>query len=134
MADSVMKWYVVRAIGGQENKVKSYIETEISRLGLSDFVSQVLVPKEKVIQIRDGKKINKETTRTENTRGETKRKELGETELNDQKYTGRTEVEFLLPHESALFIQLVLTYLLRYRHTHGPTLRIYSHDLIKTLN
>ena len=47
MADSVMKWYVVRAIGGQENKVKSYIETEISRLGLSDFVSQVLVPKEK---------------------------------------------------------------------------------------
>ena len=60
MADSVMKWYVVRAIGGQENKVKSYIETEISRLALSDFVSQVLVPKEKVIQIRDGKKINKE--------------------------------------------------------------------------
>ena len=55
-----MKWYVVRAIGGQENKVKSYIETEISRLGLSDFVSQVLVPKEKVIQIRDGRKINKE--------------------------------------------------------------------------
>ena len=32
MADSVKKWYVVRAIGGQENKVKSYIETEISRL------------------------------------------------------------------------------------------------------
>ena len=60
MADSVKKWYVVRAIGGQENKVKSYIETEISRLGLSDYVDQVLVPKEKVIQIRDGKKIHKE--------------------------------------------------------------------------
>ena len=60
MADSVKKWYVVRAIGGQENKVKSYIETEISRLGLSDFVEQVLVPTEKVIQIRNGKKINKE--------------------------------------------------------------------------
>ncbi len=60
MADSVMKWYVVRAIGGQENKVKSYIETEIDRMGLSDYVSQVLVPKEKVIQIRNGKKINKE--------------------------------------------------------------------------
>ena len=42
MADSVMKWYVVRAIGGQENKVKSYIETEIARIGLSDFVSQIL--------------------------------------------------------------------------------------------
>ena len=60
MADSVKKWYVVRAIGGQENKVKSYIETEISRLGLSDYVEQVLVPTEKVIQIRNGKKVNKE--------------------------------------------------------------------------
>jgi len=60
MSDSVKKWYVVRAIGGQENKVKSYIETEISRLGLSDFVEQVLVPTEKVIQIRNGKKMNKE--------------------------------------------------------------------------
>tara|TARA_B100000767_G_C19588097_1_gene460222 strand:- start:47 stop:598 length:552 start_codon:yes stop_codon:yes gene_type:complete len=60
MAESIKKWYVVRAIGGQENKVKSYIETEISRLGLSDFVEQVLVPTEKVIQIRNGKKISKE--------------------------------------------------------------------------
>jgi len=60
MTDSIKKWYVVRAIGGQENKVKSYIENEISRLGLSDYVDQVLVPKEKVIQIRNGKKINKE--------------------------------------------------------------------------
>lgn len=60
MADSVMKWYVVRAIGGQENKVKTYIETEISRHGLSDYVSQVIVPMEKVIQIRNGKKINRE--------------------------------------------------------------------------
>ena len=60
MADSVKKWYVVRAVGGQENKVQAYIETEIARLGLSDYVDQVLVPKEKVIQIRDGKKIHKE--------------------------------------------------------------------------
>jgi len=60
MTDSSMKWYVVRAIGGQENKVKSYIETEISRVGLSDFVSQVIVPTEKVVQIRNGKKINRE--------------------------------------------------------------------------
>ncbi len=60
MADSVKKWYVIRAIGGQENKVKTYIENEIARLGLSDYVDQVLVPTEKVIQIRDGKKVNKE--------------------------------------------------------------------------
>ena len=61
MSDSsVMKWYAVRAIGGQENKVKTYIENEIARLGLSDYVSQVLVPTEKVIQIRNGKKYHKE--------------------------------------------------------------------------
>lgn len=60
MADFVKKWYVVRAIGGQENKVKNYIENEITRLKISDYIEQVLVPTEKVIQIRDGKKINKE--------------------------------------------------------------------------
>jgi len=60
MAESIKKWYVVRAIGGQENKVKAYIETEISRLGLSDYVDQVLVPKEKVIQVRNGKKLTVE--------------------------------------------------------------------------
>ena len=54
------KWYVVRAVSGQENKIKSYIENEISRLGLDDFVDQVLVPTEKVIQIRKGNKVQKE--------------------------------------------------------------------------
>tara|TARA_A100001011_G_scaffold19841_1_gene20173 strand:- start:27 stop:581 length:555 start_codon:yes stop_codon:yes gene_type:complete len=56
----VKKWYVVRAVSGQENKIKSYIESDITRLGLSDFVEEVLVPTEKVIQIRNGKKVNKE--------------------------------------------------------------------------
>jgi transcriptional antiterminator NusG len=62
MSDSNIekKWYVVRAVSGQENKIKAYIENEISRLGLNDYVEQVLVPTEKVIQIRKGKKINKE--------------------------------------------------------------------------
>jgi transcriptional antiterminator NusG len=61
MADNIVKkWYVVRAVSGQENKVKAYIETEISRLGMSDYISQVLVPTEKVVQVRDGKKISKD--------------------------------------------------------------------------
>ncbi|WP_034059978.1 transcription termination/antitermination protein NusG [Lacinutrix jangbogonensis] len=54
------KWYVVRAVSGQENKIKSYIENEITRLGLEDYVEQVLVPTENVVQIRNGKKVNKE--------------------------------------------------------------------------
>ncbi|CAI8159542.1 MAG: Transcription termination/antitermination protein NusG [Bacteroidota bacterium] len=56
----VKKWYVVRAVSGQENKIKSYIESDIARLGLSDYVEEVLVPTEKVVQIRNGKKVNKE--------------------------------------------------------------------------
>lgn len=61
MADNkINKWYVVRAVSGQENKIKSYIETEINRLGMSDHVTQVLVPTEKVVQVRDGKKVTKD--------------------------------------------------------------------------
>lgn len=54
------KWYVVRAISGNEKKVKQYIESEINRLNLKEFVSQVLIPTEKVYQIRKGKKVSKE--------------------------------------------------------------------------
>lgn len=60
MAENSKKWYVVRAISGKENKVKKYIEDEIVRNKLSEYVSQILIPTEKVYQIRNGKKINKE--------------------------------------------------------------------------
>ncbi|SHG37311.1 transcription antitermination protein nusG [Salegentibacter echinorum] len=54
------KWYVVRAVSGQENKVKDYIEKEVAHLKMEDYLEQVLVPTEKVIQVRNGKKVNKE--------------------------------------------------------------------------
>jgi len=60
MAEVDRKWYVLRAIGGKEKKVKEYVEFEVSRLELSDYVSQVLIPTEKVYQIRNGKKVSKE--------------------------------------------------------------------------
>ena len=60
MAVLEKNWYVVRAVSGQENKVKNYIESEISRLGYGDYVEQVLVPTEKVPQLRNGKKVNVE--------------------------------------------------------------------------
>ncbi|MBS1646493.1 MAG: transcription termination/antitermination factor NusG [Bacteroidetes bacterium] len=56
----VLSWYVLRAISGQEKKVKQYIEIEINRLKLNDHVLQVLIPTEKVIQVRNGKKTTKE--------------------------------------------------------------------------
>ena len=55
-----LKWYVVRAISGKEKKVKQYLEAEINRLNATHLVTQVLIPTEKVFQIRDGKKVIKE--------------------------------------------------------------------------
>ncbi len=60
MADSGKKWYALRAISGQENKIKAYIEDEVEYAGLQDYLGQVLVPTEKVYQIRNGKKVSKE--------------------------------------------------------------------------
>ena len=54
------KWYVVRSVSGKESKIKEYIESDITRLGLSDHVEEILVPTEKVVQIRNGKKVSKE--------------------------------------------------------------------------
>ena len=60
MADLEKKWYVVRAVSGKEKKVKEYLELEISRMKLNDYVNQVLIPTEKVFKIQNGKKVNKE--------------------------------------------------------------------------
>jgi len=54
------KWYVVRAVSGKERKVKEYLELEIDRLGMQEHISQILLPIEKVFQIRNGKKVSKE--------------------------------------------------------------------------
>jgi len=54
------KWYVVRAVSGAENKIKEYIEKEVAHFGLEEYVGEVLVPTEKVMQVRNGKKVSKE--------------------------------------------------------------------------
>ncbi|MCB0541086.1 MAG: transcription termination/antitermination factor NusG, partial [Bacteroidetes bacterium] len=58
--EKTMRWYVVRAISGKEKKVKEYIEMEIDRAGLQEKIGQILIPTEKIFQIRNGKKISKE--------------------------------------------------------------------------
>ncbi len=62
MTEVTKKWYVVRAISGNEKKVKQYLESEIVNHHLEEFVSQVLIPTEKVYLIRNGKKVSKERT------------------------------------------------------------------------
>ena len=56
------KWYVIRVVTGQEVKIKDYIMTEVSRVSLNKQIEEMLVPTEKVVQIRKGKKISKEKT------------------------------------------------------------------------
>ena len=51
------RWYSLRVISGKEKKIKERIELEIQRNGWGDFVTQILVPSEKVYKIRNGKKV-----------------------------------------------------------------------------
>lgn len=60
MEESEFHWYVVRAISGQEKKVKAIMESELEKARLSNFVPQILIPMEKVYQIKNGKKIAKD--------------------------------------------------------------------------
>ena len=54
------KWYVLRAISGKEPKVREILEAEMKNTSLGDYISQVLIPTEKVYQVRNGKKVLKE--------------------------------------------------------------------------
>ena len=60
MSEITKKWYVLRAVSGKESKVKEYLDADIRNGNLGDYVSQVLIPTEKVYQVRNGKKIVKE--------------------------------------------------------------------------
>ena len=60
MESTDLQWYVVRAVSGQEKKVKANLESELIKGKLTEFVPQILIPMEKVYKIKDGKKIAKE--------------------------------------------------------------------------
>lgn len=55
-----MQWYVLKAIGGKEKKVREYLEAEIRTLKLQDQIGQILIPTEKYYSVRNGKKVIKE--------------------------------------------------------------------------
>lgn len=60
MAQIEMNWYVMRAVSGKEAKVKEYIDAEIKNGHFGGFVSQVLIPTEKVVQQQGNKRVVKE--------------------------------------------------------------------------
>lgn len=53
-------WYVLRAISGKEASVKELLDGAMINGGLGKYLFQVLIPTEKVMVVRGGKKIEKE--------------------------------------------------------------------------
>jgi transcriptional antiterminator NusG len=49
-------WYVVHSYAGYENKVKTNLESRITSLDMEDFIFQVEVPTEDVVEIKNGKR------------------------------------------------------------------------------
>ena len=62
MASANKEWYVLRAISGKEAKVKEVLDAQIKNTNLGQYVFQVLIPTEKVLTTRNGKKVVKERT------------------------------------------------------------------------
>lgn len=60
MTENTKGWYVLRAISGKEAQVKELIEGAMKRTDLGKYVFQVLIPTEKVMALRNGKKVIKE--------------------------------------------------------------------------
>ena len=53
-------WYVLRAISGKETKVKEVLEGQMRNTDLGKYLFQVVIPTERVLAVRNGKKVVKE--------------------------------------------------------------------------
>jgi transcriptional antiterminator NusG len=51
-------WYVVHCYAGYENRVKSNVESRIGSLNMEDYIFQIEVPTEDVVEIKNGKRAN----------------------------------------------------------------------------
>lgn len=51
-----MRWYVIHTQTGHENRVKLNISRRAKSDGLEDYISRILIPTEKVSEVKDGKK------------------------------------------------------------------------------
>ena len=53
-------WYVIKAIPGRESKSRDIIERQIKIANLTDYVDELLIPVERVIEVKRGKKVSVE--------------------------------------------------------------------------
>src|SRR6516164_951985 len=54
------RWYAVHAYSNFENKVADSIREQARQRGLSNLFEEILVPKEKVVEVRRGRKVDAE--------------------------------------------------------------------------
>jgi transcriptional antiterminator NusG len=54
------EWYVVHTYSGFEDKVKMHIKDNARRRGMEDKIDEILIPTEKVVELKSGKKKEKE--------------------------------------------------------------------------
>ncbi|MBI4552157.1 MAG: transcription termination/antitermination factor NusG [Candidatus Latescibacteria bacterium] len=52
------RWYVIHTYSGHENKVKTHLEKLVAAEKLQEKISQVLVPTEEVVEMKQGKKTS----------------------------------------------------------------------------
>lgn len=55
-----MRWYIIHAYSNFEKKVAESIEEQVRQKGLEHLVEQILVPVEKVVEVRRGRKVDAE--------------------------------------------------------------------------
>jgi len=52
-----MNWYVVQVYSNFEDKVEAMLRENIERAGLGDKFGQILVPREEVVELKEGQKV-----------------------------------------------------------------------------
>lgn len=55
-----MRWYVVKAVSGRENSCREMISTQLKARKLDHHVGQMLIPAERITEVKRGKKVTSE--------------------------------------------------------------------------
>lgn len=57
---SAAKWYVLHVYSGFETKVSENIKEKAEKLGLGEYVEEILVPTEEIVEVKRGQRVNTE--------------------------------------------------------------------------
>ena len=55
-----MSWYIIHTYSGFERKVEESLRTRAEAFGFDNQLGQILIPKEKVVEMKNGKKVESE--------------------------------------------------------------------------